>query len=134
MKPLSVVLLILLAVPCFAGDLTGNWAVRDPLPDGTFRTTYLDLHQEGSRITGSIRATQFYYRIVESTGGPDGFTLTGSMMDGNSERHVKYEGKLVGEELHLAGQRRPDAPVVEMTAHRVPAGEGAYPERRAAPF
>jgi len=129
MKPLSVVLLILLAVPCFAGDLTGNWAVRDPLPDGTFRTTYLDLHQEGSRITGSIRVTQFYYKIVESTGGPDGFTLTGSMMDGTNERRVKYEGKLVGDELHVATRRRPDSELIQMVAHLAPPGEGAYPAR-----
>ena len=129
MKPLSVVLLILLAVPCFAGDLTGNWAVRDPLPDGTFRTTYLDLHQEGSRITGSIRVTQFYYKIVESTGGPDGFTLTGSMMDGTNERRVKYEGKLVGDELHVATRRRPDSELIQMVARLAPPGEGAYPAR-----
>src|SRR5438132_5658346 len=133
MRPLSAVLLTLLAVPCLAADLTGNWAVRDPLPDGTFRTTYLDLHQEGERITGTIRVTQFYYKIVESTGSADGFTLTGSMMDGTSERRVKYEGKLVGEELHVATRRRPDAPLVEMVAHRVPAGEGAYPVRRPLP-
>ena len=129
MKPLSVVLLILLAVPCFAEDLTGNWAVRDPLPDGTFRTIYLDLHQEGSRITGSIRVTQFYYKIVESTGGPDGFTLTGSMMDGTNERRVKYEGKLVGDELHVATRRRPDSELIQMVAHLAPPGEGAYPAR-----
>src|SRR6266705_1418909 len=89
------------ASPGLPADLTGNWAVKEALGDGTVRATYLNLKQEGSRITGTIRATQFYYRIVESTGGPDGFTLTGSMMDGNSERRVKYEGKLVGEELHL---------------------------------
>src|SRR5712671_7273455 len=98
MKPLGAVLLLLLAVPCFAADLTGNWVVRDPLPDGTFRTTYLDLHQEGSRINGTIRVTQFYYKIIESTGGPDGFTLTGSMVDRTNERRVKYERKLVGDE------------------------------------
>src|SRR5437879_11575716 len=129
MKPLSVVLLILLAVPCFAVDLTGNWAVRDPLTDGTFRTTYLDLHQEGSRITVSIRVTQFYYKIVESTGGPDGFTLNGSMMDGTNERRVKYEGKLVGDELHVSTRRRPNADLVEMVAHRAPEGEAAVPAR-----
>ena len=120
---------MLLAVPCFEVDLTGNWAVRDPLPDGTFRTTYLDLHQEGSRITGSIRVTQFYYKIVESTGGPDGFTLTGSMMDGTNERRVKYEGKLVGDELHVATRRRPDSELIQMVAHLAPPGEGAYPAR-----
>src|SRR2546429_7295723 len=136
MKTLSGFFAVLLAAsgsPSLASDLTGNWAVKEALGDGTVRATYLNLKQEGAHITGAIRATQFYYRIVESTGGPDGFTLTGSMMDGNSERHVKYEGKLVGEEFHLAGQRRPDAPVVEMTAHPVPAGEGPYPERRPLP-
>src|SRR5438046_10516486 len=129
MRPLSAVLLTLLAVPCLAADLTGNWAVRDPLPDGTFRTSYLDLHQEGSRITGSIRVTQFYYKIVESTGGSDGFTLTGSMMDGTNERRVKYEGKLVGDELHVATRRRPDSELIQMVAHLAPLGEGANPAR-----
>lgn len=136
MKTLSgsfVLVLAAFASPGLAADLTGNWAAKEALGDGTVRATYLNLKQEGARITGTIRATQFYYRIVESTGGPDGFTLTGSMMDGNSERRVKYEGQLVGEELHLATRRRPDAPVVEMTAHRVPRGEGAYPERRPLP-
>jgi alpha-galactosidase len=118
MRTLCAFLLSLLAVPCLAADLTGNWVVRDPLPDGTFRTTYLDLHQEGSRITGTIRSTQFYYKIVESTGGVDGFTLTGSMEDGTSERRVKYEGKLVGEELRVATRRRPDSERIEMVAHR----------------
>src|ERR1700674_3545911 len=129
MKPLCIVLLVLLAVPCFAADLTGNWVVRDPLADGTFRTTYLDLHQEGSRITGSIRVTQFCFKIIESTDGPDGFTLTGSMMYGTNERRVKYEGKLVGDELHLATRRRPDSELIQMVAHRAPPGEGALPAR-----
>src|SRR3979411_2813938 len=75
--------------------LTGNWVVRTPNNDGTFRTTYLNLKQEGSHITGTIRVTQFFYRISESTGGPDGFTLNGSMMDGKSERKVQYDGQLV---------------------------------------
>src|SRR5437879_9329096 len=129
MKPLCAVLLAFLAVPCRAADLTGNWVVRDPVPDGTFRTTYLDLHQEGSRISGTIRVTQFYYKIIESTGGPDGFTLTGSMVDGTHERRVKYEGKLVGDELHVATRRRPDAELIQLVAHRAPPGEGAYPAR-----
>ena len=43
--------------------------------------TYFDLKQDGAHITGHIRITQFYYTIKESTGGPDGFTITGSMME-----------------------------------------------------
>src|SRR2546428_9398763 len=86
-------------------QLTGNWVVRNPNADGTFRTTYLNLKQEGTRITGSIRVTQFFYHISESTGGPDGFTITGSMMDGKSERKVQYEGKFVGGGLQLSTRR-----------------------------
>jgi len=133
MKNIIVFLLFTIAGPCFAQGLTGNWAVKDPLPDGTFRTTYLSLKQDVERITGTIRVTQFYYKIAESTGNAEGFTLTGSMMDGASERRVKYEGKLVGEELHVSTRRRPDAPLIEMVAHRVPEGEGAYPARRPLP-
>src|SRR6267378_7998653 len=91
------------------GDqLTGNWAVKNPNADGTVRTTYLNLKQDGSKITGSIRVTQFYYLITENTGGPDGFTLTGSMKDGKNISSVKYEGKLVGDELHVLTRRRPE--------------------------
>src|SRR3989440_9222593 len=113
--------------------LTGNWVVRTQNNDGTFRTTYLNLKQEGPRITGTIRVTQFFYHISESTGGPDGFTITGTMKDGTSERRVQYEGKLVGDELHIATRRRPDAPITQMVAHRAPAGEGALPARIALP-
>jgi alpha-galactosidase len=120
---------LLLVSTCFAADLTGNWAVRDPLPDGNFRTTYLELKQEGSRITGTIRVSQFFYRIVESTGGPDAFTLTASMNDGKNERRVTYEVKLVGDELHVTTRRRPNSELVEMVAHRAPQGEGALPAR-----
>src|SRR5258707_3501513 len=87
-------------------QLTGNWVVRTPNADGTFRTTYLNLKQEGQRITGTIRVTQFFYHISESTGGPDGFTITGSMMDGKTERKVQYEGKVVGNALQISTPRR----------------------------
>ncbi len=50
------------------------------------------------------------YSIKESKGAADAFTLVGSMMDGRSERTVTYQGKLQGDELHLAavgGTARP---------------------------
>src|SRR4051794_19325673 len=121
-----LVLLLAIAPACYlAAGLSGNWVVRNPLPDGTERRTYLDLKQEGPPITGHIRATQFYYEITESTGGPAGFTITGSMHDGNTIRNTRYEGKLEGDSLHIATRRRPDAPLVEMVAERAPDGEGA---------
>src|SRR5947209_1020113 len=92
---------LLLAAACSAADLTGNWASGAAGADGIARKTYFDLKQDGARITGHIRLTQFYYTIKDSTGDASGFTLTGAMMDGKSERTVRYEGKLEGDELHL---------------------------------
>ena len=114
---------------CCWADLTGNWVASVPRPDGTPRKTYFDLKQERSRITGHIRAGQFYYSVKESSGGVDGFTLTGSMMDGRNERVARYEGKLVGNELHVETRERADAEPTRMIAIRAPAGEGAYPPR-----
>jgi len=130
---LSTLVAILVSAGQSPEPLTGNWVVRNPNADGTFRTTYLNLKQEGMRITGSIRVTQFFYHISESTGGPDGFTITGSMMDGKSERKVQYEGKLVGGELHLSTRRRPQDNPIQMVAVRAPAGEGALPARNPLP-
>jgi alpha-galactosidase len=117
------------AAACYAADLTGNWASGNPGADGVARKTYFDLKQDGSRITGHIRVTQFYYTIKESTGGPDGFTIKGAMMDGKNERTVTYEGKLAGDELHIGTRRNASSPLTELVAHKVPAGEGAYPAR-----
>jgi alpha-galactosidase len=126
MKPFAL-LVWLGASTCAAADLTGNWVVKNDLADGTSRRQYFNLKQEGGKIAGTIRVTQFFYTISESTGGPEGFQLTATMMDGHNPRSVKYEGKLVGDDLHIGTRRRPDAPLSDMVAHRGPAGEGAMP-------
>src|SRR2546423_4542329 len=130
---LSSVVAILVTARQSPEPLTGNWVVRTQNNDGTFRTTYLNLKQEGPRITGTIRVTQFFYHISESTGGPDGFTITGSMMDGKNERKVQYEGKLSGAELQISTRRRPTDSPTQMVAVRAPAGEGALPARNSLP-
>jgi alpha-galactosidase len=124
---------LFLVTSSFADDLTGNWVARSPQDDGTSLDTYLDLKQVGAHITGHIRVTQFYYNIVESTGGPDTFILTGSMMDGPNERRVKYEVRRVGDELRVVTRRRPESEPTEMVAHPASAGEGALPARLALP-
>src|SRR5258708_3170602 len=90
-----------LAPAWVAAGLTGNWLGAQERHDGTFRRTYFTLKQEPTRISGSIRVTQFFYKIVESTGGPEGFTLTGSMMDGDHERKGRYAGKDARAELPI---------------------------------
>jgi alpha-galactosidase len=109
--------------------LTGNWAARSPSNDGYVRTAYFNLKQDGAKITGTIRATQFYYTIKESTGGPEGFTLVASMRDGRNDRTVTYEGKLIGNELQIGRRNRPDQPITFQMAQRAPEGEGALPAR-----
>ena len=127
---LRLSLFLTLAAASCAADLTGNWLVSIPNSDGTARRTYLNLKQDGARITGTIRVTQFFYTISSSTGGPEAFTVVGSMKDGNTERRVTYEGKLVGDdELRVSTRRNVNSPPVEQTAHRAPTGEGALPAR-----
>ena len=112
-----------------SNSLTGNWVARNPNADGTSRNTYFNLKYDGSKITGTIRVTQFFYVVKESTGGPEGFSIIATMQDGKNERRVQYEGKLVGNELHMATRRRSDAPLTEQVAQRAPDGEGALPAR-----
>ena len=129
MRPRVATVCLLAWVGASSGaDLTGNWVVAQPAGDGYVRKVYFNLKQEGSRITGTIRIRQFYYTVVDTTGGPDGFTLTGSMKDGNSERRAVYQGKLIGDEIRIA-ERRNDALQEEMVAHRTAPGEGAMPLR-----
>jgi hypothetical protein len=56
-----------LTLSASAANLTGNWVVAQDMHDGTFRRIYLDLKQDGSQITGHIRATQFYYTVSQSS-------------------------------------------------------------------
>jgi len=124
-----LLVVVALSAPCSAADLTGNWLSATPLPDGTNRKVYFNLKQQDSKITGHIRQTQFYYTITESTGTPDSFTVTGTLQDGKTLRRVVYEGRLVGDELHMSTRRRPDAPLTELIARRAADGEGAMPAR-----
>src|SRR5690349_12704620 len=129
MRLVHLLLVVALSAPCLGADLTGNWLSATLLPDGTNRKVYFDLKQQDSKITGHIRQTQFYYTITESTGTSDAFTVTGTLQAGKTLRHVVYDGKVVGDELHMSTRRRPDAPLTELVARRVPDGEGAMPAR-----
>ncbi len=130
-----IVRLALLALPLaglsFAADLTGNWLAAEDMKDGTLRRTYLNLVQEGAaHVTGYIRTTQLVYSVADSTvTGPDAFTLAASMSDGKNERRATYDVKLEGQVLHVLVRRAGRGAATELLAHRVPIGEGAYPQR-----
>ena len=116
-----------------SSGLTGNWAVDNSNADGAVRKQYFNLSQQGDQIRGSIRSTQFYYRIAESSGTPEHFTIVGTMMDGASPRNVTYEGRLTGGELRLFTRRRPTDTLTMSVARRVPNGDGAMPARNPPP-
>jgi len=138
-------------------NVTGNWMAAVSMNDGTFRRSYFDLVQRGDTIAGTIRTTQFFFDIVESSWDSTGFTITGSMRDGASERRQSFHGRLFGDELRILPIRRPAPgapapatatatptatvasnttaarPQPELVAHRVARGEGAMPEKRPLP-
>ncbi|MBC7670911.1 MAG: glycoside hydrolase family 27 protein [Polaromonas sp.] len=126
-------------------NVAGNWlyAVQNST-DGTSRRTYFALAQEGDRITGTIRTPNGAMPITESGWDSTGFTLTNVTRNGTNERRTTYEGRLVGDALHLVLRRRsaaanapvpatPPRPPVEIVAYRAPSGEGAIPTRIALP-
>jgi alpha-galactosidase len=121
--------------------VTGNWLTAVPIAtDGTFRRTYFNLTQQGERIGGTIRTTQFIYRVVDTKwAGADSFAITGSMLDMGTDRRAIYDVKVVGpDELRITLRPRSDRPPPEnppaaLVAHRAPAGEGAIPAKVAVP-
>jgi len=124
----NLFLISVVATASFAGDLTGNWLAASPNGDGTTRKIWLNLKQQDGRITGTIRATQFFYTISESTGGPDRFTLTATMPDEGHERRATYELIVSGNDLSVALVRNNIAGT-PVPAHRVAASDGALPAR-----
>ncbi len=120
--------LLLTCLAASAADLTGNWLAAQDRGDGTFGKTWLNLKQENGRVTGTIRTTQFFYKIAGSTGGPDRYTLTASVSDEGRERRVTYEVTLSGDTLQVVPIRN-NTPGTPIPAKRVAPGDGALPPR-----
>jgi alpha-galactosidase len=138
-------------------NVTGNWLAAVSMNDGTFRRSYFDLVQRGDTITGTVRTTQFFFDIVESSWDSAGFNITGAMKDGGTVRRQEWHGRLVGDSLRLVAIRRPaptapttptssalatnasaastapPRPQPELVARRVKPGEGALPAKIAPP-
>ena len=83
-------------------NVSGNWLAAVAMNDGTYRRSYFDLKQRGDTITGTIRTTQFFFEIAESSWDSTGFTITGVMRDGASDRRATYHGRLHGDSLYMA--------------------------------
>ena len=123
-------------IPTTRPNISGNWlvAVENPT-DGTFRRTYFTLEQTGDQISGTIRTPNSRIAINESTWDSTGFVITNVQRNGTNERRTTYDGRLVGNELHLRRRAAANAqtPPPELVAHRVAASEGALPAKISLP-
>jgi alpha-galactosidase len=122
------ILVFILASLTPAADLTGNWLAATDNGDSTSRKTWLNLKYQDGKITGTIRVTQFFYKIADSTGGPEHFTLNAVMMDEGSPRRATYEITFNGTDLTVIPVRN-NTPGTPIPAHRVPESDGALPPR-----
>jgi len=126
MKLLRVLLLV--AAPVIAADISGNWLAQVHQPDGNVRKTYYDLKQDGSRITGFMRSASFD-RPVEGTIDDAGTVTLTAPSPGGNRPPMTMMGKLQTDGLHVIMRGRPNAPAVEVVAAKVAAGEGGPPAR-----
>jgi len=121
-------LLLLVAAPAAAADLTGNWLAQITAPDGNVRKTYYDLKQEGGKVTGFLRSNSFDRPLEGMVDDAGNVTLTSSF-PGANRPPMKTTGKLQPDGLHLAVQMRRDMPPTDVVATKVAATEGLPPAR-----
>jgi alpha-galactosidase len=86
----------------FQSNVTGFWAFRTPVPDGTFRESFFDLKQDGESVTGTM--IQGLRRTSLSEGWLRNGKLHFSVILGgpnNSTRVVNYDGEASGGKINL---------------------------------
>ena len=85
-------------------DLNGYWELRVPNPDGTFRETFFELHQNGSALTGNLLGRS-----------PQGIPLTGTVSGtdvhlatvppaGSTRPPMVFDGSIHDKKLTLASR------------------------------
>ncbi len=91
------------------GVISGVWRIRVDMHDGTFQDRFLDLHQAGDNVTGSVVRNYHAEKIVRAT-----FRAGHLHLEVNPWREVidSYDGQLKGDQLDLtiATRRSPNAP------------------------
>src|SRR5689334_13627693 len=94
--PIFVSVLLIAAFGTFAQNgLSGIWLVNAPLPDGTARRSFLQLSQNGDKLTGTVT---YNYRKMDITEG----SVNGNKFHfivGRGMRHRTFDGTLEGDHL-----------------------------------
>lgn len=92
---ISVALLFVFALSCFAADLTGIWKGIVKLPNGDDLELTYKLKTEGEALTGSV--TSSYGEIPLHDGKIKGEDFTFKLQFGNSV--MEQNGKLYGDSI-----------------------------------
>jgi alpha-galactosidase len=120
---------LLLAMPVFAGSLTGTWVYSVPGPDGTSRDTFFRLRENGGKIAGVVQQG-YNNRTIDGGSAQGNHVSFKTTTTGRGQTiTTTYEGELTGDELHLKVSGAPGRGPNEMVARRTADNAGLPPAR-----
>ena len=111
-----VMVLAVLAVSAFAGDVSGKWKYSFTMQNGETRESSMTLKAEGSKLTGTMEGRNGSVEIQEGKVDGDNVSFSVTRSFGGNEVKIHYKGVLKGDELKLTmgfGDRE-----MEITAKR----------------
>jgi alpha-galactosidase len=115
---LSLTVVLLVAVPLMASDVTGFWKSSREVPGGVKIDTFFTLAQSGNTITGVVH--YHWADLPIQKGVINGNRIKFQCWDPTNP--FRYEGVIAGDELQLI-LHDPNVPDVQLTAHRASRGE-----------
>jgi hypothetical protein len=124
-----VYVLLVLALPLTAEDLTGKWTAAMSGRDGNTRSTTFQLKAQGDKLTGAVSTTQGESQIKDGKiSGDEVSFITVQKIDGN-EFKVNYVGKVAGKEIlfRRVVEERAPAPSSKRPAPPDPSGHLPQP-------
>jgi alpha-galactosidase len=108
----------------FAADVTGHWRVSRQTDDGNTLETFLDLKQEGSKLTGTVLVSWGDLQISDGQVDDNRISFTADAF--------RYDGDIAGDRMNLT-QHDPNIGAISVSAMRMPAHAVPSPARLPVP-
>jgi alpha-galactosidase len=108
----------------FAADVTGHWRVLRHTDDGNTLETFLDLKQEGSKLTGTVLVSWGDLQISDGQVDDNKISFTADVF--------RYDGDIAGDRMNLT-QHDPNIGAISVSAMRMPAHAVPSPARLPVP-